>query len=367
MIPSVRYILTRFKPTWLHDTINSRTLLRTRNTDKLTKTLNFSATTKLYQSGLAVSDPNVKQRELSNTTLEESLKHDDYFEIKKLVTLQKLFDAGVHYGHKEGMGWETMTEYLVGHRFGTCIFDLNHTVPLLQDALNFMAHIAFRNGVILFISNHRETVHMVETTAIECGEYAYTKEWIQKVLCDSTLFYGDVTRLPDLIVLLNTKTTVFEEHGAVQDAAKMLIPTIAICDSDTDPRLITYPIPGNDDSVSAIKLYLQLFKDTILKAKTKRSIILLGEEKERDALLGSEDSTVLQKNTELLAQIAALQDATLRSSEILDLETEAKKRVSEFEQEEEEEKQRLRKKHEKKIKNVKKTVNQKRKDSKILE
>ena len=66
-------------------------------------------------------------RQLSEEALEESLKEDDFFDLKGLVNMQELFDAGVHYGHKKGMGFESMTEYLLGHRFDNCIIDLNHT------------------------------------------------------------------------------------------------------------------------------------------------------------------------------------------------------------------------------------------------
>merc|ERR1712168_1719171 len=99
-----------------------------------------SSAVELYSSGKNAV------REISEQTLEDSLKDDDYFDLKGLVSMQELFDAGVHYGHKKGMGYETMTEYLLGHRFDSCIIDLNHTAPLLEDALNFTAHIAFRGG-----------------------------------------------------------------------------------------------------------------------------------------------------------------------------------------------------------------------------
>ena len=77
-----------------------------------------------------LSSNEAKIRQLSNEALEESLCHDDYFGLKGLVNMQELFDAGVHFGHKQGMGFEAMTEYMLGHRFDTCIIDLNHTGEL---------------------------------------------------------------------------------------------------------------------------------------------------------------------------------------------------------------------------------------------
>jgi len=323
----------------------------------------FSQSRRWHQKQVASSsstylrENDAKIRQLSPETLEESLKHDDYFGLKGLVKMQELFEAGVFYGHKQGMGYEAMAEYLLGHRFDTCIIDLNHTAPLLEDALNIIAHIAFRGGIILFVTNHRETAHLVEATAMECGEYAHTKDWLTKVLCDSTNYFGSVTRLPDLIIALSTKTTVFADHLAIRDAAKMLIPSVAVCDSNSDPRLVTYPIPGNDDSVSAVSLYLRLFKSAILRGKAKRASVLVREEQHESlGIFGSSDvdesamqeKSTLEKNEELIRQITALQEATKRSNERAQLEMEAVAREEEFAGEEATEKEELTRKIKKK-------------------
>ena len=81
-----------------------------------------------------------------------------------------------------------------------------------------------------------------------------------------------MTRLPDAIVMLNTLDTVLAPHRAATDAAKMLIPTVAICDSNCEPNLITYPIPGNDDSLSAVEFYCKIFKEAILRGKNRRKL-----------------------------------------------------------------------------------------------
>jgi len=70
--------------------------------------------------------------------------------------------------------------------------------------------------------------------------------------------------------MLNTLDTVMAPHGAIIDAAKMLIPTVGIVDTNCNPNLITYPVPGNDDTMSAIQLYCKLFKEAILRGKHKR-------------------------------------------------------------------------------------------------
>lgn len=81
-------------------------------------------------------------------------------------------------------------------------------------------------------------------------------------------------RLPDLCIFLSTFNNVFLEHDGIRDCAKMFIPSVAICDSNSDPRLVTYPVPGNDDTPMAIHLYCDLFKEAILRGKARREEIL---------------------------------------------------------------------------------------------
>ena len=198
------------------------------------------------------------------------LDYKDFFEVKDLVKLQDLFEARVHLGHKEGSRNPFMVPYLFGNRLGTDIIDLEQTLPLFQDALNFTAHIAFRNGVILFISHNLQTLPLVEKLAMECEEYSHCRRWKSGTLTNSIIQFGSIVRLPDLVIFLSTHDNVFEEHQAVVEAAKMNIPTVGIVDSSCDPRLVTYPIPGNDDSPSSIELYCKLFKQAIMAGKNKR-------------------------------------------------------------------------------------------------
>ncbi len=200
----------------------------------------------------------------------DPLDYEDFFKVKELVKLQDLFEARVHLGHKEGNRNPFMAPYLFGNRLGSDIIDLEQTVPLFKEALNFAAHIAFRNGVILFISHHLQTLPMVEKLALECEEYAHCRGWRGGTLTNSIVRFGSIVRLPDLVIFLSTHDNVFEEHEAVVESAKMNIPTIAIVDSSCDPRLVTYPIPGNDDSPASIQLYCKLFKQAIMAGKKKR-------------------------------------------------------------------------------------------------
>ncbi|KAK6620761.1 hypothetical protein RUM43_011056 [Polyplax serrata] len=198
------------------------------------------------------------------------LQHPDYFNVADMFTIKDLFDARVHLGHKKTSLNENMKPYLFGSRMNHLIFDLNITANCLQKALNFAAHVAYKDGVILFVSRNSQHTLMVERTAAECKEFAITREWKLGCFTASDKVFGYLVRLPDLCIVLNTLEENGFEHPVVKEAAKMLIPTIAIVDSNSNPNLVTYPVPGNDDSYVSIKLYCELFKKAILKGKSER-------------------------------------------------------------------------------------------------
>ncbi|XP_077521636.1 mitochondrial ribosomal protein S2 isoform X2 [Amblyomma americanum] len=206
----------------------------------------------------------------STKSVLDPLQHADYFGLGKLLSVRELFEARVHLGHKEGLLNDLMRPYLFGSRLGYHVIDLDKTLEHLFCALNFIAHIAYRDGIILFVTRHQQTAHMVEETAKECREFAHSRWWRPGLFTNSTAQFGTVTRLPDTVILLSTLDSVFEEHLAVKECNKMLIPTVAIVDTNCDPRLITYPIPGNDDTPAAIQMYCRLFKTAVLRGKERR-------------------------------------------------------------------------------------------------
>lgn len=163
-----------------------------------------------------------------------------------------------------------MEPYIFGCRLDQDIIDLDQTMQHLQLALNFTAHVAYRGGIILFVSRKRHFCHLVESTARACGEYAHTRFWQGGLLTNAHVQFGPGVRLPDLLIFLSTLNNAFEPHVAIRDAAKMNIPTVGVVDTNCNPCLITYPVPGNDDSPAAVELYCKLFRMTIIRAKDKR-------------------------------------------------------------------------------------------------
>ena len=200
----------------------------------------------------------------------EPLKHPDYFQVHKLFTVQDLFDARVHYGHVDGLLDKRMTSFIYGSRMGFSIIDLDQTAELLRQALNFIAHVAYNDGIIMFIVKTPQFTHLVEKTAIECGEFSHTRKWRAGTFTNSVNEFGTVSWLPDLCIFLSTLNDVLAEHPAVAHSAKMSIPTVGIVDTNCNPNLITYPVPGNDDSQCAIELYCKLFKEAVLLGKEAR-------------------------------------------------------------------------------------------------
>ncbi|XP_034048741.1 28S ribosomal protein S2, mitochondrial [Thalassophryne amazonica] len=221
-----------------------------------------------YGSATAITSP--QSDSVTDKIINEPLESQDFFRVSELFSLKDLFNARVHLGHKKGCRHRLMEPYLFGCRLDQDIIDLDQTMEHLQLALNFTAHIAYRGGIILFISRRRQFGHLVENTAKECGEYAHTRYWQGGLFTNANIRYGPGVRLPDVIIFLSTLNNVFQQHVAIRDAAKMNIPTIGVVDSNCNPSMITYPVPGNDDTPVALELYCRLFKMTINRAKDKR-------------------------------------------------------------------------------------------------
>lgn len=212
----------------------------------------------------------LQAQELESSGVVDPLQHEDFFDVKSLVDIQELFDARVHLGHKRGSREPNMTPYIFGTRLESDIIDLEQTVTLLQDALNFSAHIAFRQGVILFLSRNLHLLPLVEQTAEESGEFAHCREWYNGTFTNANVQFGAITRLPDLCIFLGLHDTVFEQHGALVECAKMQIPSIGIADTSCNPEMLSHIVPANDDTPDSVKLYCRLFKTAIHKGKAKR-------------------------------------------------------------------------------------------------
>lgn len=198
------------------------------------------------------------------STTDDIINSDITKNIRSMVSVKDLFNARVHLGHKTGVWNPLMLQYVKEVRAGIHVIDLNKTLEHLRLALKVVGLIAQKNGIIMFVNGRSQFDRLVQATARDCGEYFVSPRWQPGTLTNSYMLLGTL-RLPDLIVFLN----VPPNKTAIVEAAMSNIPSVGIVDSDCNPNLITYPIPGNDDTPSAIELYCKLFSSVIIHAKNQ--------------------------------------------------------------------------------------------------
>lgn len=217
-----------------------------------------------------------------------------------------LFKAKVHFGHLKRFVCPKMSKYIHHVNNKISIIDLNMTSKYFGDALNFIIDIIKNNGTILFVGSKKQASNVVKICANDVNMPYVDYRWLGgtltnyrtvrqsvkklKTLEDSVKdknsdfltkkevlyinrnieklklnFDGirNMKALPDALFIIDVKY----ESIAVKEANKLSIPIIGIVDTNSDPSTIDYPIPGNDDSVEAINLYLSLIKDAIFSVK----------------------------------------------------------------------------------------------------
>jgi len=209
----------------------------------------------------------------ASSTQQNPLDSRDYFGVHNLFNVKMLFDARMHLGHTVRSLNPQMNKFVFGSRFDMCILDLDQTALHLRQALNFTAHIAYRGGIILFVCRQSPLIHMVDRAAQECGEYSATSAWTSEIFTAPNMMFGQEVRLPDLVVMVHTRDKhQYREHPAIIDSAKIGIPTVGLVDTDCNPNLITYPVPGNDDSQDSVQIFLNLTKQAVMAGKEKRKL-----------------------------------------------------------------------------------------------
>ena len=219
-------------------------------------------------------------------------------------TLRQLLEAGVHFGHHTRRWNPKMEPYIFGKRNNIHIINLEKTVPMLNEALQAIQSIAKNGGKFLFVGTKRSASELIAQAAINCGQYYVNHRWLggmltnwetvsksikklksleeriesgeinsltkkeklnierQKEKLDLTLGgIKNMNGVPDAMFIIDTN----KEAIAVLEANNLNIPVIAICDSNTNPLGVDYPIPGNDDALRAISLYCDLVAASVLK------------------------------------------------------------------------------------------------------
>ncbi|MBP9718505.1 30S ribosomal protein S2 [Candidatus Gracilibacteria bacterium] len=219
---------------------------------------------------------------------------------KKMV--EQMLASGCHFGHRVQKWNPKMRPYIFGSRDGIHIFDLTKTQQMLTKAMGILKEMREQGKSVLLVSTKLQATKMVEEAGHEVRCAYVTRKWIpglltnfdtikrrikhfkdlkqmretggwdkytkkervefQKELAKLEIAFGgvqDMLKLPDAVVVLDA----LRDANTLREAKRLRIPTFAICDSNSDPALVTYPIPGNDDAMKSLTFFLDQIKEAL--------------------------------------------------------------------------------------------------------
>jgi len=239
--------------------------------------------------------------------------------------MKEFLEAGVHFGHQTRRWNPKMKEFIYGERNGIYIIDLQKTLKQFKEAAKFVADLAAEGKVILFVGTKRQAQEAIAEEAARCGMYYINHRWLGGLLTNNATIQRSIQRLKEIEEMsrdgryeLLTKKEVQrlererkhldqnlagikemaglpdalfivdsgKEEIAVKEAVKLGIPVVGIVDTNCDPDLVDYVIPGNDDALRAIRLFASRIADSVLEGKDAALQRELEEEKlaaEREA------------------------------------------------------------------------------------
>lgn len=218
-------------------------------------------------------------------------------------TIRQMIENGVHFGHHARRWNPKMASYIYGKKDNVHIIDLQQTYPMLYTALNAAKEIAANGGKVLFVGTKRQAQDIIKENAERCGQYYVNYRWLGGMLTNWKTVYKSISRLvklnemfannategytkkellnlrkeqekldkelsgvmnmggqPDLLFVVDMP----KEDLAIKEAKKLGIPVIAIADTNADPTLVDFPVPGNDDAIRAIQFYCELVSSAVL-------------------------------------------------------------------------------------------------------
>lgn len=224
------------------------------------------------------------------------------------LDVKQLLEAGAHFGHQTHKWNPKMKKYVYGERNGIYIIDLQQTLPMAEKAYDFLKKTTASGKSVLFVGTKRQAADMVKKTAEDCGAYHVTSRWLGGMLTNYKTIAlsidkirkvekmkenGDyklltkkeqsnvekevlklektlggiknMRKLPGAIFIIDPHN----EHIAVKEANVLGIPVVAITDTNCDPTGIDYVVPGNDDALKSITLFLNYFANAIVEGGSK--------------------------------------------------------------------------------------------------
>ncbi len=226
------------------------------------------------------------------------------------VGLKDLLEAGVHFGHQTRKWDPKMKPYIFIARGGIYIIDLQKTLKSLRKAAGFLKEVAAKGGSVLFVGTKKQAKVAIKEYATRAGMPYVTERWLGGMLTNFQTIYKSVQKLENIEAMMadgrmdnfskkeqleinrtyeklnrnlggirkmkGLPSALFvidtaEEETAVREANKLGIPIIGIVDTNCDPNLIQYPIPGNDDAIRAITLFAKIVARSIDEGKAARA------------------------------------------------------------------------------------------------
>ena len=246
------------------------------------------------------------------------------------VTMRQMLEAGVHFGHQTRYWNPRMAPYIFGARGKIHIINLEKTLPLFTDAMNFISALAQRRGSVMFVGTKRSARDSVRDEATRCGMPFVSHRWLGGMLTNFRTVKQSISRLKELeameadgsierfvkheVLQLRREREKLEkslggiknmgslpdalfvidighENIAIEEARKLGIPVVAVVDTNYDPKLVDYVIPGNDDAIRAVQLYTRAAADAVLEGKSAAPIIV-AEAKDEFVELDAEGNPV---------------------------------------------------------------------------
>ena len=257
------------------------------------------------------------------------------------VTMREMLEAGVHFGHQTRFWNPKMAPFIFGERNKIHIINLEQTMPLCKDAVNYLGKVASKKGKIMFVGTKRAASDAVKEEAQRCGMPFVNHRWLGGMLTNFRTVRASIKRLKELeemaasnsyekinkkeILNLSREQEKLEktlggikemgglpdvlfvidvgyEKIAVQEASKLGIPVVGIVDTNNSPDNVDYIVPGNDDSMRAIKLYARLVADAIVEGKQS---IVGGVDGDEELIEVEADAPVAKDAVKVTAKKAA--------------------------------------------------------------
>ncbi|MGB4607601.1 MAG: 30S ribosomal protein S2 [Tissierellia bacterium] len=261
-----------------------------------------------------------------------------------IISMKKLLEAGVHFGHQTRRWNPKMAEYIFTERNGIYIIDLQKTSDKVDEAYNFIKEVVANGEDILFVGTKKQAQESTKTEAIRCGMHYVSQRWLGGMLTNYSTIRKRIERLNELKTMeedgtfdLLTKKEVFKlkneaerlekflggiknmdrlpgalfvvdprkERIAVQEAKILGIPVVAIVDTNCDPDEVDFVIPGNDDAIRAVKLLTGTMADAVLEGK--QGVQMTDDEVEEDDEI-SEEELESDKELEIADEIEFVEE-----------------------------------------------------------